>query len=241
VLAASATWTEQLEDLAPLSMLSSTGYVTSNCNCSGCDRDHHKLVDPAVVTTATECEAACDADSECKGSLHDTTGQEVSGVKCFLYTQDITPQAGDSSHSRFSCYKKSGTVAQISTSGMTVTQSTTRSAGGEASRAIDGNTNQNFGQNSCTHSSTSSDNWWNIELGATKWISHVVIWNRSDCCNTRLTGSYVEVGGTNCSGTLDDSTSSGQTITCEEAGSSVKVISGNAGAFTLCEVEIFGY
>merc|ERR1712054_356433 len=219
VLAASATWTEQLEDLAPLSMLGSTGYVTSNCNCSGCDRDHHKLVDPAVVTTATECEAACDADSECKGSLHDTSGQEVSGVKCFLYTQDITPQAGDSSHSRFSCYKKSGTVAQISTSGMTVTQSTTRSAGGEASRAIDGNTNQNFGQNSCTHSSTSSDNWW----------------------NTRLTGSYVEVGGTNCSGTLDDSTSSGQTITCEEAGSSVKVISGNAGAFTLCEVEIFGY
>merc|ERR1711907_16044 len=242
VLGASATWTETLGDLAETTMLTSTGYTTSNCNCTNCDRGHHKLVDPEVASTTTECEAACDADSECRGSLHDSVGQERSNVKCFLYTQDITANAGSSSeHSRFSCYKKSGTVAQISTSGMTVTQSTTTHSG-VASRAVDGNTAQSWGGGSCTHTTSASGNWWNIELGSTKWISHVKVWNRSDCCNTRLAGSYVTVGGSNCSGTLTDSTSSsGQQITCEEAGSSIGINSGNQGDLTICEVQIFGY
>merc|ERR1711907_252561 len=72
VLGASATWTETLGDLAETTMLTSTGYTTSNCNCTNCDRGHHKLVDPEVASTTTECEAACDADSECRGSLHDS-------------------------------------------------------------------------------------------------------------------------------------------------------------------------
>merc|ERR1712224_369428 len=234
VLAASATWTSTLGDLATTTMLSSTGYTQNNCNCVGCANTVHKL-NPA--TSATLCEAACDEDAGCHGSLFDSVG--IGAVKCFLYTQDITLHSGNSNtHSRFTCYKKSGTVAQISTSGMTVSQSTTtHSAPG--SRAVDGNTNQNFGSGSCTHTGSSND-WWKIELGTTKWISKVKVWNRSDCCNTRLTNSYVQVSGTNCTGALGSSTSV-QEITCEEAGSEVKIVSGNSGSLQICEVQIWGY
>jgi hypothetical protein len=133
------------------------------------------------------------------------------------------------------------TIALLSTSGMTVTQSTTTHSG-VPSRAVDGNDSMSWGSGSCTHTTSASGNWWNIDLGTTKYISSVKVWNRSDCCNTRLTGSYVQVGGQTCTGTLsDDTSSSGQTITCGESGSSVKLYSGNQGDFTLCEVELYGY
>jgi len=132
-------------------------------------------------------------------------------------------------------------IAQLSTSGWSATQSDTTHSGVPA-RAIDGNDNMSWGSASCTHTSNTAGSWWNVELGSTKYISTVKVWNRSDCCNTRLTGSYVQVGGQTCTGTLsDDTSSSGQTITCNKSGSSVKIVSGGAGDLTLCEVQLFGY
>ncbi|NIP98730.1 MAG: hypothetical protein GWO24_37115, partial [Akkermansiaceae bacterium] len=58
--------------------------------------------------------------------------------------------------------------------------------GGEASRAIDGNTDGNYGSNSVTHTSSEADSFWQVDLQVTAEISAVVLYNRADCCTSRL-------------------------------------------------------
>lgn len=64
--------------------------------------------------------------------------------------------------------------------------------GGVASRAVDGNTNGNYSNNSCTHTQDENDPWLEIDLGGYYDVSQIVIWNRTDeCCWNRLQGFYV--------------------------------------------------
>ncbi len=68
---------------------------------------------------------------------------------------------------------------------------------GEASKAIDGNTNGNWSANSVAHSlgSTNTD-WLTIDLGSSQLIDEIQIWNRTDCCSERLSNAYVMVSNT---------------------------------------------
>jgi predicted alpha-1,2-mannosidase len=70
--------------------------------------------------------------------------------------------------------------------------------GGVAGRAVDGNTDGNFTVGSVTHTAEdgSAEPWWQVDLGASKGISDVTVWNRSDCCSERLTDYYVLVSDT---------------------------------------------
>lgn len=52
--------------------------------------------------------------------------------------------------------------------------------GGDATRAIDGKTNGEFEKNSTTHTETSENPWWEIDLGSSLPIDRVTIWNRTD-------------------------------------------------------------
>ncbi|RWC64200.1 calcium-binding protein [Mesorhizobium sp.] len=62
----------------------------------------------------------------------------------------------------------------------TASQKTT-GFGGEASYAIDGNTDGNFNHNSVTHSGTPNvGEWWQVNLGQTADIDKIVIFNRAD-------------------------------------------------------------
>jgi hypothetical protein len=74
------------------------------------------------------------------------------------------------------------------------TQSTT-AYGGDATRAIDGNTDGDyFKSNSVTHTAVSDDPWWEVDLGAEKDLAQVVIWNRTDGGTaTRLNGVKISV------------------------------------------------
>ena len=47
-----------------------------------------------------------------------------------------------------------------------------------ASRAIDGNTNGDFGVESTTHTNNETDPWWELDLGIEKGLDEIVIWNR---------------------------------------------------------------
>ena len=52
---------------------------------------------------------------------------------------------------------------------------------GAAARAIDGNTNGNFGENSVTHTAENAINsWWELDLGSEQAIDAIAIWNRTD-------------------------------------------------------------
>ena len=61
-------------------------------------------------------------------------------------------------------------------------QSSTRAAGGAASRAIDGNKNNRFGGNSCTHTLGENKPYWFVDIGISRTVTGVRITNRGDCC-----------------------------------------------------------
>ncbi|MBI1177515.1 dehydrogenase [bacterium] len=53
--------------------------------------------------------------------------------------------------------------------------------GGTADRAIDGRTDGDFGSGTQTHTRENSrDPWWEVDLGATRPINSVVVWNRTE-------------------------------------------------------------
>src|SRR5450631_3688704 len=65
------------------------------------------------------------------------------------------------------------------------TQSST-AEGGDARRAIDGNTNGDWNVGSVTQTDQEVDPYWEIDLGASYYIDEIRIFNRTDCCQARL-------------------------------------------------------
>ncbi|MFO1019194.1 MAG: DUF1553 domain-containing protein [Planctomycetales bacterium] len=52
-------------------------------------------------------------------------------------------------------------------------------AGGEARRAIDGNTDGDYHKDSVTHTETEENPWWEVDLGKEQKIDRIVVWNRT--------------------------------------------------------------
>jgi len=66
--------------------------------------------------------------------------------------------------------------------------------GGNASKAIDGNTSGAWSGGSVAHSqATTNTEWLTVDLGESQFIDEVRIWNRTDCCTDRLSNAYVMV------------------------------------------------
>lgn len=60
-------------------------------------------------------------------------------------------------------------------------------AGGEPGRAIDGNTDPEYGKNGQTHTQEGIENpWWEVDLGSPKAIDRIVVFNRGDGLAGRL-------------------------------------------------------
>ncbi|KAI8517213.1 Retinal rod rhodopsin-sensitive cGMP 3',5'-cyclic phosphodiesterase subunit delta [Branchiostoma belcheri] len=118
-----------------------------------------------------------------------------------------------------------------------------------ASRAVDGNRDGDFYQESCTHTSWQGSNWWRVDLGASYFVDEVVVFNRQDCCSTRLDNFVVYVGSDPVV-TLNSPCEPEQRVTTNQAGYPVQCrgLRGRYvgihlpvyGSLTLCEVEVFG-
>jgi hypothetical protein len=65
--------------------------------------------------------------------------------------------------------------------------------GGDASRAVDGNTDGFWDSASTTHTDLQWHPWWQVDLGATYNVSTVDVYNRLDCCTERLTDYVILV------------------------------------------------
>ena len=65
-----------------------------------------------------------------------------------------------------------------------------------ASAAVDGNTDGNFFDGSVTATNQDANPWWQVDLGASAAVSSIVIWNRTDCCGSRLGDYWVFVSDT---------------------------------------------
>jgi hypothetical protein len=63
----------------------------------------------------------------------------------------------------------------------------------DAGRAIDNNTNGNYWDGSVSHTELDYQAWWQVDLGSSRSIDDIVIWNRTDCCSERLSNFTVSV------------------------------------------------
>jgi hypothetical protein len=69
-------------------------------------------------------------------------------------------------------------------------------AGTGAASAVDGSTDGNFFDGSVATTNLDTNAWWQVDLGASAAIRSIVIWNRTDCCGSRLNDYWVFVSDT---------------------------------------------
>lgn len=88
----------------------------------------------------------------------------------------------------------------LAANGSTASQSTT-DFNGDASRAIDGDTRSNYATNTVTHTADAANSWWQVDLGQTRELGRIVLWNRAAeySAQSRLSNfriSILDVSGT---------------------------------------------
>lgn len=72
-------------------------------------------------------------------------------------------------------------------------QSSTIAPDWDASRAVDGNTDGDGAHRSLQHTGLDQDPWWQVDLRQVAPIDQIVVWNRTDCCQDRLSNWAVYV------------------------------------------------
>ena len=126
-------------------------------------------------------------------------------------------------------------------------QSTT-GYGGNAAKAVDGNTNTRYNKRSCTHTHRASNSWWRVDLQRSSNIQKVKVFNRGDCCGNRLRNFEVRVGNQanrwnhngKCGNRHSIQQGKSKQISCSgKAGRFVFVVLRKRDFLTLCEVEVY--
>jgi hypothetical protein len=140
--------------------------------------------------------------------------------------------------------------------GKPATQSSTYPyTGTGAASAVDGSTDGNFFDGSVTTTNLDTNAWWQVDLGVSVAIRNIAIWNRTDCCGSRLNDYWVFVSDTPFSPTDTPATlalrpgtwSSHQTATPSPSsviaagaqGRYVRVQLTGANYLSLAEVQVF--
>lgn len=127
----------------------------------------------------------------------------------------------------------------------TASQSSTAYSG-DASRAVDGNTNGIYSGNSVTHTNSEANPWWEVDLGSSHAIDEIVVFNRTDgCCVGRLSDFTViikdSLGNTSFSQSITTVPNPSVTInTGGMVGKTVRVQLNTTDALSLAEVEVYG-
>jgi len=110
---------------------------------------------------------------------------------------------------------------------------------GRPSRAVDGNSDGRYRSGSCTHTNRANRPWWKVDLKATYAVDKVVVWNRADCCASRLNNFEVLVDSQLCGKVRHARRSN--TVSChKKKGRSVTVRLAGRTYLTLCEVQVYG-
>ncbi|SEC95442.1 SprB repeat-containing protein [Tenacibaculum sp. MAR_2009_124] len=139
------------------------------------------------------------------------------------------------------------TLSNIAGKGI-ATQSTTGFEG-DASRAIDGNTDGGYRNETVTHTAAGDINpFWELDLSPLTSdnipIENIVVWNRTDCCAGRLDNFILELfdnsGSLTYSYTHTGSVSTNVDIPINNNGSRIRIrLVGTNRFLSLAEVEVF--
>jgi hypothetical protein len=126
--------------------------------------------------------------------------------------------------------------------GKTATQSSTLN-GGNASRAVDGNTNGDWYANSVTHTGFDAQAWWQVDLGAVTDIGKVVLYNRTDGSVDRLSNFDILVSNNGTSwqpvATSTGAAPARSTFSLEASARFVRVQLRGTNYLSLAEVQVF--
>ena len=124
-----------------------------------------------------------------------------------------------------------------------------------AAKAVDGNTNGNFGASSLAHTDFDSSAWWEVDLTGNFSLTDVRVFNREDCCSDALSAFYVLVSDTPIpDGSLDSVRGTPgvssyfvpgtggrpSTVAINTTGRYVRVQLSRAEYLQLAEVQVFG-
>ncbi|WP_066217786.1 galactose-binding domain-containing protein [Formosa haliotis] len=125
------------------------------------------------------------------------------------------------------------------------TQSST-DYGGEPSRAIDGNTDGVFGNNSVTHTQEEENPWWQVDLGDEYSIGDINLYNRVGTNYTRLSNFTISI--INSEGTevyselVEEAPNLTSTISIQGVvGQVVRIQLNTINVLSLAEVEVFKF
>jgi len=102
-----------------------------------------------------------------------------------------------------------------------------------AAVAVDGNRDGYFPNGSVTHTNSTFQPWWQVDLGNSQTLNTVRLWNRTDCCGDRLSNFYVLVSD-------QPFVSTDLNTTINQAGVSNYYTAGQAGAMTTINVNRTG-
>src|SRR5262249_48918874 len=80
--------------------------------------------------------------------------------------------------------------------GKPASQSSTLLGTPPASVAVDGNNDGSFFDGSVTATNPQTNPCWQVDLGLRSTISSWVIWNRTDCCGSRLSDYWIFISDT---------------------------------------------
>jgi len=123
----------------------------------------------------------------------------------------------------------------------TASQSSTAN-NGNASRAIDNNTSGVWNQNSVTHTNNATNSWWQVDLGQDSDLDRIQLYNRTNCCTSRLSNFSVSVLDANdkvvWTRYYSAPPSPSLTINLDAVGRKVRV--NLDGILSLAEVKVFG-
>ena len=136
------------------------------------------------------------------------------------------------------------------------TQSSTLPGTPPAGVAVDGDTDGNFFEGGVTATNQEASPWWQVDLGASAQVNSVVIWNRTDCCGSRLSDYWVFISSTpflptdtpatlqNRAGTFASHQTTAPnpntSIPVNAPGRYVRVQLSGIGYLSLAEVQVFG-
>ena len=137
-------------------------------------------------------------------------------------------------------------IVNLALNGTATQSSTNPSYNKEASLAIDGDINGNYGGGSVTVTNNEENPWWQVDLGSNKTIDDIKVFNRTDgCCKAVMSNFTVSV--INNSGvevfTQTFTTFPDPSVivtTGGVIGQTVKVQLNATGALTIAEVQVFG-
>jgi uncharacterized repeat protein (TIGR01451 family) len=126
-----------------------------------------------------------------------TVTVNVAGNAPFTVSNSVTVSGGgDPNNHTLSAELAITPGAPNIAAGKQVSQSSTFLSSTGAEKAIDGNASGNFADGSTTQTNLEANAWWQLDLGASAGVNSITIWNRTDCCGSRLSDYWVFVSDT---------------------------------------------